>query len=576
MRKVPICLLSLLAAACEPPGEELAADEQAIVNGTDLPDPAAYGIVKLVVHWPIQGRPHGCTGTLLNNEWVLTAAHCFEDAQPLLDETGLDPVGLVLEPNTRTGVFLGAERREIAAVYHHDARLDVSLVRLDAPMPMAGRWSGHERRVHTGGKPALLGQTLTCFGFGATSLDDKGFGAFRSSSFWVTDVSRPNHFDLAAWTPGVVLWNGDSGGPCLDAAGTIAGVLSVGDHHRFREVFAGDLRAWVHDTMAAYGRSERIHDFACVGAQECQTGDIDGDGDADLIVFDKGAGAAVWTMRNDAGRFAPGLKAHDHFCQGSEDCRVADMDGDGRDDLVAFVKSTQPQPYAGDVWVAWALGDGRFSAPAMVHDWFCVGNETCQVGDVTGDGRADLVAVTHPLSAPSDVWVSRSFWFGMESPATVWSHEHWTRNVRVADMNGDGIADLVGLVQHPWAGLDGMVEVALSDGWGFAAKGVRGAAQSGCRFGEVCELADVDGDRRADVISFSRGSAADVHVSYGGEQAIGPRRKAHDFFCQYDEVCRTADVNGDGRADLLAFVRGTGGDWWVGDVWVALSQALRR
>ena len=85
---------------------------------------------------------------------------------------------------------------------------------------------------------------------------------------------------------------------------------------------------------------------------------------------------------------------------------------------------------------------------------------------------------------------------------------------------------------------------------------------------EVPLTGDFNGDRRADVVTFLRGSSGDVYVALSNGYGFGPGVKWHDWFCVYDEVPQVGDFNGDGRDDLATFTRGG-----TGDVWIALSNA---
>ena len=96
------------------------------------------------------------------------------------------------------------------------------------------------------------------------------------------------------------------------------------------------------------------------------------------------------------GNFDGNYKRSDDFCVNQEDCHVADVDNDGKADLISFTKT-------GPVLVAYATDNrGNFSAGVQLADDFCVGDQECRVGDLNNDGRADIVAFT----ADGNVWVS--------------------------------------------------------------------------------------------------------------------------------------------------------------------------
>jgi hypothetical protein len=177
--------------------------------------------------------------------------------------------------------------------------------------------------------------------------------------------------------------------------------------------------------------------------------------------------------------------------------------------------------------------------------------------DVNGDGRADLIGfgsggVITALSTGSR-FNSAQFVlqdFGYEAGG--WRVEMHPRTA--ADVNGDGRADIVGFA-------NGGVVVALSTGTGFAAPQLW-LADFGYNFSWRVEyhprtLADVNGDGRADVVGFGHGGVyvalstgsgftpAQFWLANFGYQAGGWRVEMHP---------RTAaDINGNGRADIVGF-----------------------
>ena len=192
------------------------------------------------------------------------------------------------------------------------------------------------------------------------------------------------------------------------------------------------------------------------------------------------------------------------------------------------------------------------------------------MADVNGDGLADVVGFDN-----DGVYVSRSTVTGFENPARWQSsfgiiHGWGKENPRMmADVDGDGLADVVGF------GSDG-VYVSFSTGTGFEAP-VRkidnfGYSDSagGWRIGEHPRMmSDVNGDGLADVVGFG---TAGVWVSLStGTGFEAPVRKIDNFgysssaggWRVEDHPRMMSDVNGDGLADVVGF--GQAG------VWVSLS-----
>src|SRR5215216_581441 len=136
MRVLPL-LCVLLLTSCVDSSFDDGESSQPIIGGSVV-DPAPLGIVAV-------GFPAGwvCTGTLINNDWVLTARHCADDGTP-------------------TRVELAGENRTITSwIAHPD--LDLALARLDRPIAIAGRPYGYRRPI--GAAPPAMSQAFDCYGY---------------------------------------------------------------------------------------------------------------------------------------------------------------------------------------------------------------------------------------------------------------------------------------------------------------------------------------------------------------------------------------------------------------------------
>ena len=294
-------------------------------------------------------------------------------------------------------------------------------------------------------------------------------------------------------------------------------------------------------------------------------GDLDGDGRADvcgrsdgelLCALSTGGGFAEPTVWRPEMSDANGWGLPQYYTT----LRLADVDGDGRDDLCA-------RDSAG--FGCW-LSDGvAFSTRVEGPTWDDAGfisprhHGTLRMGDLDGDGRADAC-----IRGAGGVECVRSdgtsFSGVVAGPA--WSDEggwggigYWS-TMRLADVDGDGRDDLCARsasdLRCVLATADGFGETlivdALSDdnGWGDRAN------YASLRTG------DIDGDGATDLCA--RADAGMGCWTWDGTaflQRTGPAWSDDQGWAagaRYYQAIRLADFDGDGRSDLCA----RGGTGW--------------
>jgi hypothetical protein len=181
-----------------------------------------------------------------------------------------------------------------------------------------------------------------------------------------------------------------------------------------------------------------------------------------------------------------------------------DADGDQRDDLICFARKL------GKVYVALSTGTG-FRAPTLWHDWFAVSTyERPRVADVNGDGRADIVTfATDSPTAQGDVYVAVSDGsrFGGNTKWHDWFAVQQAEQVRIGDLDGDGRDDFFTFLPPPW----GQCYTVLSRGTSMA-ENVEWRELVAPAATDRPFVGDVNGDGRADVIVFAQGEGK-VYVS---------------------------------------------------------------
>ena len=239
---------------------------------------------------------------------------------------------------------------------------------------------------------------------------------------------------------------------------------------------------------------------------------------------------------------------------------VVDVNGNGRADIVGFGNE--------GVWISHALANGTYSAPVMVVDNFGYNAGGWRVekhprfmADTTGNGRADIVGFGN-----EGVWVSRAQANGSyAAPVMVvdnyaysaggWRVEKHPRFM--ADTNGNGRADIVGFgnagVYVSLALPDGSYSVPemVVDNFGYNAGGWR--VEKHPRF-----MADTTGNGRADIVGFGNTSVyvsrALANGSYSAPEKIVDNYAYNSGGWRVEKHPRVvADVNADGRADILGF-----------------------
>ncbi|MEV6375123.1 FG-GAP repeat domain-containing protein [Micromonospora musae] len=268
------------------------------------------------------------------------------------------------------------------------------------------------------------------------------------------------------------------------------------------------------------GTSAKWNDFFSIGGETASSGDVNGDGRDDIVTFAHSNTGDVYVALSNGSAFGGGQKWHDWFAPGAEIGAVGDVDGDGRDDLVAFTHNP-----AGDVYVALSTGTS-FGPGQKWHEFFSPFGEYPAVGDVDGDGRDDLITFTQGPASAADVIVARST--GTAFGASQKWHDLFavgSELPRVGDVNGDGKDDIVTFTCNA----DADVYAATSTGTSFAGTTVKWN-DFFCLTGEFPYLGDFDGDGRDDIVVFTKGATNDVYVGLSTGTAFTGGAKWHDFF----------------------------------------------
>ena len=212
-------------------------------------------------------------------------------------------------------------------------------------------------------------------------------------------------------------------------------------HPASRHILAlrdGVLELFVRDPNGEW-RLERTHDHDTHSAHAGTLGDFDGDGVVEIAYISRGpAIRAVVLSPSGSTRFETPLEPSWAYY-----VTAADMNGDGRDDLVVTRSGTFPvvphdfEPNRNGAIDVYLSAGTTFLPPARVVDRQALLEP--QRADFNGDGNDDL-AVANYASEVLVVWGGGAMTAAVVIPAM----EDWLPlEVAVGDLNDDGFDDLV-------------------------------------------------------------------------------------------------------------------------------------
>lgn len=261
---------------------------------------------------------------------------------------------------------------------------------------------------------------------------------------------------------------------------------------------------------------------------------------------------------------------------------MADVNGDGKDDIVGFGKY--------DVWVSLSNGQGYEVAEIWFHNGFGLNSGNWQaiasdpntdatqprkVVDVNGDGKADIVgfgsdgvwvAISNGSSFENQVpskWIAE---FGSGSNCGNWLNEEKYPRF-IVDVNGDKLPDIVGFSEYG-------IKVAINTGssftynsqwdmsfWGSNAWIFPSYGNTNTEPNQLIRtIADVNGDGLADIVGFHENN---IYVSISNGNGFNPITTwLSNNYCigsnsggwNVNSTPRyVADINADGMADIIGF-----------------------
>jgi hypothetical protein len=357
-------------------------------------------------------------------------------------------------------------------------------------------------------------------------------GGIYSYSIAVADLNGDGKLDLVVannnWLVGVLLGSGDG---------------------KFQSAVGYDSGGWQPASIAV--------------------ADLNGDGIPDLVVADSNSDTVGVLLGNGDGTFRPAV-TYGSGGGGPWSVVVADVNGDGKlDILVANHSSCHACTDEGLVGVLLGNGDGTFQ-PAVTYGSGGYYAYSVAVSDLNGDGKLDL-AVTNACGADDNcsgngsVAVLLGNGDGTFQAAVNYGPGGQGPNfgsLAIADVNGDGKPDLLVANENcpnsATCGL-GAVGVLLGNGDGTFQPAV--SYGSGAYRAISVAVADVNGDGKADLVVTNLCFYSGSDCPYYETGIVGVLLGNGDGTFQSAQISNSggkgatgvaaADVNGDGRPDLL-------------------------
>ncbi len=313
-------------------------------------------------------------------------------------------------------------------------------------------------------------------------------------------VSNVNNFITVALGNG----NGTFQAPIVSAttAGSWAMVAGDFNHDGKLDLAANSIGGTSIDILMGNGDGTfvpRVSYATTAYANRLAVGDLNGDGFADVVgVSSIGAGTAFVLMNTGTGTgtFAP----VQNFVagQGAVDVKIADLDHDGKADLVVANQNS-----AGGVNTMKGNGDGTFQAPHSYYASTAPYRET--VGDFNNDGNMDVCVLNSYIGNQMTILLGNAD--GTYQPAHSYSLPNGSSGeLTSADFNGDGNLDIIEA--------NGQVELGRGDGSFYGIQGNAGFN------GNYMALGDLNGDGAVDAVATGFGAVATTMLNAANDATL--------------------------------------------------------
>jgi hypothetical protein len=277
------------------------------------------------------------------------------------------------------------------------------------------------------------------------------------------------------------------------------------------------------------------------------TGDLNGDGNVDLVVANNGSNNVTVLLGTGSGGFNEANGSP--FGSGTKPNSVAvgDFDGDGRPDIVvANYGSNDLTQLLGD-------GSGGFSPASDSPIAVGAGPAFVAVGDLNGDGRLDLAVANFGPSSVTVLLGDGSSGFG-PAPGSPFATGTNPISISIGDLNGDGRSDLV---TADFSSKSATVLLGGGSGDFKPAPGSPFAVESNP---DSVAIGDFNGDGLPDFVAADAGSNdVTVHLNHGGTSTTLYSSSSQAIYGQqFTLTAFVVNSHGDPISGNVIFDYGTG------------------
>ncbi|GLY86666.1 FG-GAP-like repeat-containing protein [Actinoallomurus iriomotensis] len=223
---------------------------------------------------------------------------------------------------------------------------------------------------------------------------------------------------------------------------------------------------------------------------------------------------------------------------------LGDLTGDGTADVVATERAT------GKLWLyPGPTLDAANRRLVGTGGWNGM-TELTGIGDLTGDGKSDLVAV-------------------QKSDGTLWLYPGGTNalgtRIKIGNSGWTGMKDLTGIGDLTGDGKPDLIAAKKSDGTLWLYPGASKAVGTRIKIGtggwngmnKLVGVKDITGDGKPDLIAV-RISDGTLWVYPGASKALGTRKELGSGWGGIRSLTYTGDITGDGAPDLLGVQSNSG------------------